>query len=472
MKIAFLHYHLKTGGVTTVIKQQVESLVDENQVLVISGAAPQSDFPADVVVIPELAYSTTESSSIDAYKVAQSVIGTIRQAFDIGGCDVLHVHNPILAKNRHFLAILKLLQKADVNLFLQIHDFAEDGRPFSYFTESYPRNCHYGVLTSRDQEILLNAGLSHQGVHLIPNMITPLPDNSVHHQQHNNNFVLYPIRAIRRKNIGEAILLSLFFRNAEKLIITLPPNSPADMQSYQDWKSFAGKHRLAVEFETGLETDFSALVRAARFLITTSITEGFGFSFLEPWIRGKLLWGRNLRNVTRDFERNGIRLDHLYDHLKIPMDWIGRELFFEQWQACILRVAKIFDYSIHDQRLASAFEKLTAGGSIDFGLLDENFQKQVMTKLLANPENLEILRQINPFLADPGNIGNKDDLIHQNKMAVINSYGQESYRRQLIRTYAAVQDIPVHHTIDKRVLLSSFMNLDEFSLLKWCGYRA
>ena len=26
MKIAFMHYHLKTGGVTTVIKQQLEAL--------------------------------------------------------------------------------------------------------------------------------------------------------------------------------------------------------------------------------------------------------------------------------------------------------------------------------------------------------------------------------------------------------------------------------------------------------------
>ena len=61
MKIAFLHYHLKTGGVTTVIRQQAEALANDDEVLVISGAEPQSDFPADVVVIPELAYSTADS---------------------------------------------------------------------------------------------------------------------------------------------------------------------------------------------------------------------------------------------------------------------------------------------------------------------------------------------------------------------------------------------------------------------------
>lgn len=470
MKIALLHYHLKTGGVTTVIKQQVEALAGGNEVLVISGAEPQNDFPADVVVIPELGYSTGDSLSIDANRVALSITDAIRQAFHTD-CDVLHVHNPILAKNRHFLRILNQLQKKHVKLFLQIHDFAEDGRPYSYFPEAYPRDCHYGVLTSRDYKILLESGLSANGVHLVPNMITALPHSLEHHQHRNDDFILYPIRAIRRKNIGEAILLSLFFRNAERLITTLPPNSPVDMKSYGDWKLFVKKHALAVEFDAGLKRDFRELVRAARFLITTSVTEGFGFSFLEPWISGKLLWGRNLTNITRDFENNGIRLDHLYHQLKIPVHWIDQASLFDRWQACIRKIAEIFDYPIPSRRIALAFEKITANQCIDFGLLDEDFQRQVIVRLLASPENIETIRRINPFLDDPGSVGQKDDLIHQNKKAVVNSYNRESYRKRLSRIYASVRDIPVKHGIDKKVLLSSFINLHEFSLLKWCGYR-
>ena len=470
MRIAFVHYHLKTGGVTTVIKQQVEALADDCECLVVSGAEPQSDFPADVVVIPELAYSTVDSPSIDAHKVARSIKDAMRQAFQ-SDCDVMHVHNPILAKNRYFLTILDHLQRENVKLFLQIHDFAEDGRPLSYFHEAYPRDCHYGVLTSRDHEILLNSGLSARGVHLVPNMITALPDGLGSHQDLNNDFVLYPIRGIRRKNIGEAILLSLFFRNAERLVITLPPNSPDDIKSYRDWKSFVEKYNLKVEFDAGLQSDFSELVRAARFLITTSVTEGFGFSFLEPWISGKLLWGRNLRNVTRDFEQHGIRLDHLYNQLKIPLDWIDRVSFFDRWQACIQQISEIFDFPVQNQCIASFFEKTTANGCIDFGILDEDFQKQVIRRLLADPENMETVRRINPFLADPGSVNQKDKLIHQNKMAVASSYNRESYRKRLIRIYTSVRDIPVHHGIDKKILMSRFINLHEFSLLKWCGYR-
>jgi len=44
MKIAFIHYHLKTGGVTTVLKQQVEVLRDTCDIMVLTGEIPESPF--------------------------------------------------------------------------------------------------------------------------------------------------------------------------------------------------------------------------------------------------------------------------------------------------------------------------------------------------------------------------------------------------------------------------------------------
>jgi len=35
MKIAFIHYHLRTGGVTTVLRQQVEALLDTKLSLIL-----------------------------------------------------------------------------------------------------------------------------------------------------------------------------------------------------------------------------------------------------------------------------------------------------------------------------------------------------------------------------------------------------------------------------------------------------
>jgi len=52
MKIAFVHYHLKAGGVTTVLKQQVEAINDACELLVLTGEPVEEPFPADTVHIP------------------------------------------------------------------------------------------------------------------------------------------------------------------------------------------------------------------------------------------------------------------------------------------------------------------------------------------------------------------------------------------------------------------------------------
>ena len=467
MKIAFIHYHLKTGGVTTVVRQQVEVLSGNCQCLVLAGSLPDADFPVQTLEIPELGYTQPNQTPSDPIDVAETILEAIHATFD-GECDVVHIHNPTLAKNKHFLQILAHLQRRDMKLFLQIHDFAEDGRPLAYFAEPYPSDCHYGVLNDRDYAILRKAGLKAQGLHLIPNMVNPVSE--IHPETNIADFVLYPIRAIRRKNIGEAILISLFLRQGQKLIITLPPNSPADMLSYSDWKSFVATHELAIEFEAGLTKKFRELVAAADFLITTSITEGFGFSFLEPWMDNKLLWGRKLDNISRDFEKNGIQLDHLYRKLLVPVNWIGQTRLYRRWAACVQRICDMFNFPIQKTAMTAAFERITSDGCIDFGLLDEGFQKQIIERVLDDQNNAEILKQINLFLNHPGEVSQKDGLIVENKLAVLKNYDEESYRKRLMEIYKTVSRQPVQQQIDKTVLLAEFLELDNFSLLKWCDY--
>jgi len=174
MKIAYLHYHLKTGGVTTVLKQQLAALARQTEPLVITGHPPPTPLEAATVHIPEVGYSNDFAGSIKPVPVARKILKAIRSNFN-GPCDLLHVHNPTLAKNRHFLAILKLLQQEGLNLLLQIHDFAEDGRPLAYFSDSYPADCHYGVINRRDYQILLKSGLKQDGLHLMENTVTVPP---------------------------------------------------------------------------------------------------------------------------------------------------------------------------------------------------------------------------------------------------------------------------------------------------------
>ena len=465
MKIAFLHYHLKTGGVTTVLRGQVAAIREVCDTLVITGDRAGTVLPCEVAEIPEIGYDRPDSPPLAPQPVAGKILQAISNAWP-RGCDVLHVHNPTLAKNRCSLRVLNRLQQAGVHLFLQIHDFAEDGRPGAYFREPYPADCHYGVINSRDREILLRAGLDPVGVHLIPNAIQPLPVE----KRRPEPLVLYPIRAIRRKNLGEAILLSLFLRNSQRLDVSQPPNSPQDIASYQVWKRYVKEKRLNVNFDVGQKVDFFALVGAAASMVTTSIAEGFGFSFLEPWTAGLLLWGRRLAEVCRDFEQNGVRLDHLYDRLEVPFDWFDADAFFQRWRAAALAAAAAYDDSLAPEAVDHGLAAMRRGKMVDFGNLDETSQRQIISRLLTDAAARANLVTLNPWLAHPGVVSESAEIIAHNRKAVADRYGPALYRERLLTIYDRVAHHPVRHRIDKRVLLDAFFDLERFPLLKWGAY--
>jgi len=467
MKIAFIHYHLKTGGVTTVLKQQIKAIQNSCDTFVLTGSDQKSSFPVDTVFIPGLGYDSFSQKKPPPHEVAESIINAISAKFG-SKCDVLHIHNPILAKNTDFLNILKELQIRKLNLFLQIHDFAEDGRPGVYFFEQYLSDCHYGVINSRDYGILLKAGLKKEGLHKIFNMVEPVSLKK--RVDYTDNTVLYPIRAIRRKNIGEAILLSLFFKNREKLSITLPPNSPADFESYRGWINFVKNKNLNVEFESGLKNDFSKLVLSSRFLIMTSISEGFGFSFIEPWCAEKVIWGRKLPDICRDFENNGISLGHLYSELLVPVEWIGKDNFYRKWKDCILSNCKLLNYDIDESSMDKIFSQVIKNDRIDFGLLDESFQKNIIFHIMSSKNKKNELIRLNPYLASVGIVPDKQRLIQNNMKAVFSNYNKDIYKEKLIEIYKKVSNNSVSHSIDKKIILSCFLDPRYFSLLKWCEY--
>ncbi|NNL75076.1 MAG: hypothetical protein HKO68_01930, partial [Desulfobacterales bacterium] len=245
---------------------------------------------------------------------------------------------------------------------------------------------------------------------------------------------------------------------------------PADIGSYEGWKSFVKGEKLNIEFDKGLNHDFKTLVQSANFLITTSITEGFGFSYLEPWVLSKLLWGRKLTAICRDFEMNGVQLEHLYTKLRVPVDWMGRRQFYKKWSACVSRTSELFNISVDNAVIRNAFESITRDGIIDFGVLDEVSQKRVILVLIGSRKKTEKLIQLNPFLLNPGSVANQSELIKCNHDAILHNYNPKTYSQRLREIYGKVSNSAVKHQIDKAVVISEFFNLEEFSLLKWSDY--
>ncbi|MDR1932530.1 MAG: hypothetical protein LBQ57_06890 [Spirochaetales bacterium] len=462
MKIAFLHYHARRGGITRVIEQQMDALRDDAECLFVSGLGVDPETGVSPVIVPGVGYDGVRTDE-EPGKIADEVLAAIEARWP-SGCDVLHVHNPILKKNRDFLRILKHLAGRGQRLFLQVHDTAEDLRPQSYYSEEeYPEDCHYGVINSRDYALFREAGLKEEGLHRIFNVVQPLPEpDAGEADESGRSLLLYAVRAIRRKNLGEALLLSCFLPQGFQVGLTLPPTSPFDYPAYEEWKAFAVQKKLAVSFELGLGHSLGELVGRSALMLTTSIREGFGFAFLEPWTAGRAVTGRRLEAVAPDFEAMGVDLSSLYEGIAVPLDMIDSGRLRDLW----LRVVEghCRQYGIYPAFDAEkAWNMMTAPGYIDFAYLDAASSRELIRSCASRKEARNALVRRNPFLGSLLEPAREADLIARNRRAIAENYSREKYRAALLCIYKKVMT-PVTQKIDKKKLLGAFLKPENFLL--------
>ena len=120
--------------------------------------------------------------------------------------------------------------------------------------------------------------------------------------------------------------------------------------------------------------------------------------------------------------------------------------------------------------MPTTFKDMTTDGHIDFGLLDESFQKEIIIELCSKNNRRAELIELNPFLSEPGRVRSKENLITKNQAVILNRFNRARYRDRLLDVYEIVKKRPVEHEIDKKVLLKSFFDLRNFSMLKWSQY--
>ena len=137
---------------------------------------------------------------------------------------------------------------------------------------------------------------------------------------------LYPTRAIRRKNLGEFLLWSALGEKGDRFATTLAPTSAGDRAPYERWVRVARSLGIPIEFEMGGRTTvpFPNLLRAAHTVVTTSVAEGFGLAFLEPWLAGRPLGARDLPELTDMFKKQGLDFGNLYRRLFVPLAWVAQ----------------------------------------------------------------------------------------------------------------------------------------------------
>lgn len=513
MQIAIVHYHLNRGGVARVIDNHLHALSAAwtfprpLQVALVHCGSKQGwpeDLPAALpnirlkeCPVAGLAYDTPEHPCPSAMELADAIETALRQVGFSPRSTVLHVHNHNLGKNAALPPALRELAARGFRLLLQIHDFAEDFRPanYAYLRERlapqapdalpcllYPQaaHIHYAVLNMRDRGVLAEAGVAEDRLHSLPNPVTApdrLPDRGEARAclarsagiRFDRPFLVYPVRAIRRKNLGEAVLWAALLRDRLTMGNTLPPLNPLEVPQYQKWRQLALALDLPMHFELGkLEgVTFPQVVAAADAVVTTSVAEGFGMVFLEAWLMERCLLGRDLPEITSEFREAGIRLDRLYQRLNIPLALLD-EARFRQDLLDAYNLAAL-DYNrelLGPQDLDAAMPHLVRNGCVDFGQCGPAVQRQIVRRCVNAPPAAEAVLEHNPALREigPRLAESCAALIQENKQRIAEVFGLAQSGRRLLNTYERLMASPIETVIASpahpEVVLDRFFRLE------------
>lgn len=453
-----LHYHMKHCGAKFVIDNIFEALKTfSNYNLNMLYSEKHSEYSyqgVNSIDVPELDYDDKVFSSkeeLEAY--AKKVMEKIKSNLDLDNKCVLHTHNVNLMKSSYLGRAIQLLSDDQINnpnfkIIMQVHDFAEDNRKHllelmqnasgsldaDYANKlAYPvsKNITYCTINSRDKDLLEKIGINN--VILFANNIDceyltseAKPSGLIEEIEkyaHDNEYqfdrtryiLLSPLKIIKRKNVIETLLIlnKLNQNNDEwQLLITLDAHSTSDKEYSDAIKRYVKENKLPVVIGFGYSlispnkerTDeykynLRDLFEISNCIITTSVLEGFGMSYLEGWVADEPVIGRRLDFIFKDFEANNIELSHFYDKLIVN----GKDF-------------KDYDYK----------EQLD----------------------LLNTCECDISK-IEEFL-----FSDKSDIIEKNKKAIINNYSLESY-------YKKIQEL-INQTKDKDEVVNNSYLIEFF----------
>jgi glycosyltransferase involved in cell wall biosynthesis len=335
VKIAILHYHLRTGGVATVFRNAQRALAGK----------------FDVQVLADFGYDEHPARSRAVF-VAESRRLANRLAQLLRGVDVLHTHNVGLGKHPRLTYAIKLLaERRGIKIINQVHDFPEDNRPaqlraLRYCTgkrdDAFQRAlCYYdapnviwATLTTHDAAKLAAHGVPSKKIHVLPNPVDEeffskpalsraelqqvkekLAAFARAHRFHfdpRKKVLLSPMKVMVRKNNAEAIELVKRLRKYQ-LVISLDASSVSDREYSERLKKKIRRERLPVVIGFGAALDNPLpLFHLAHAILTTSRVEGFGYTFVEGWLCHKAVVGRDIPEVTQDFVAAGMKMGHFY----------------------------------------------------------------------------------------------------------------------------------------------------------------
>jgi hypothetical protein len=316
----FVHYHLRPGGVTRVIQQQTCAFAKMNLPFSFAtiSAGPETSVTGEHRSLLALDYAGSSPQDLNHASL-------LAQVSDLPKPHIWHFHNPTLGCHPQMARLIHELAITGERMILHIHDFAEDGRPQNLRRLScgppwFPvsSRIHYIVLTMRDHKLLRDAGLPESQVSLLGNPVRPKP---LPRPSSQNARVLYPTRAITRKNIGEMLLLAALAPAGTRFATSLGPDQSQYKDDYLDWQKLATELALPIDWAITEDTDapvaFEEAISQSTHLLSTSTQEGFGMAFLEAIAWSRPLMGRAIPHIQENLQFHSIEHPHLYDRIEV-----------------------------------------------------------------------------------------------------------------------------------------------------------
>tara|TARA_R110002049_G_scaffold72490_3_gene187271 strand:+ start:36349 stop:37911 length:1563 start_codon:yes stop_codon:yes gene_type:complete len=479
LQVVILHCHFERGGVTQVVENHVQAIRRSGVtdiVLVsgdrVSGLSASTRNSVKHLVIDGFDYDRDEAAAGEIDRRAAEITKVLVDRLGHLGIDrgdaVLHWHNHSLGKNTAAPAVIGQLATAGWKLLLQVHDFAEDNRPENYARlirattakdkrqlEGYlypvAPQIHYATLTRADARVLTSIGVPADQVSVLPNSVmlpdvaTPTRDEALARVRpamnlpSNARWCLYPVRGIRRKNVGEFVLLCRWLGENRFGGLTLCPATAVEKRSYLRWKEFAKECSPQAVFDAAHHPDvsFTDNLAASDYIVSTSVAEGFGMAYLEPWLAGRRVIARRLSTVMDDFVADGLRFPDVYDTIPIPgdRDWLttcrieSRAAEQASWSELpeLFRPAFVSDESDDDV--------------IDFAKLIPRRQQEVLQRIHRDAGYESEIKQRSATLvkALQAEMGDESTIVH-NADVIREYYSVQRQAEQLANVYAGIVD--------------------------------
>lgn len=221
MNLVILHYHLNRGGVTQVIFNHLKALdqhlTGERWRVAILFGGRHDAWLEDLQQLESLNVTFCPLAQLDydwskalpqPESLGEEIANQLKEIDFDPQETVIHTHNHCLGLNVSLPGALVWLAERGYSVLFQIHDFAEDYRPYCFQraamasqaarevskrrgcdrhgdplpsdlpSESdtsfcYPQgpHVHYAVINGRDFQVLQNAGFQSECLHLVPNPV-------------------------------------------------------------------------------------------------------------------------------------------------------------------------------------------------------------------------------------------------------------------------------------------------------------